>query len=143
MCRKNLKNYHLYLDKLERYAEGIQITVVRKEENGEGVYIPTKRLIRLDPDLEQVEEIATFLHELGHAIDDHFINDKVNPKLERAYRTVYHGKPTSKQVSAVVECEQRAWDNGRKIARILRIPLGVWYTDEEKRCIALYKATEK
>ena len=139
MCGRNLKNYLLYLEKIETYAQVLDIKIEHKTEPSDGVYIPTRRTIRIDPDLDESSDIATLLHELGHAIDDHFSHGGIDPKTEAAYRVVYNGNPSEAQLKLVVEAEKLAWLNGRKIAKALRIPLGKWYDDEEKDAIRLYK----
>jgi hypothetical protein len=138
-----LRRYDLYIDKLMAYAEACQITVVYRIEPSDGVYIPARRKIVLDKDLEPGEEIATFLHELGHAMDDSLENGTTHfKKLQNAYHATYEKKPTKYQRSLVVACEKRAWEYGRGIARKLRIPLGKWFTEAMEDGLKSYRETE-
>lgn len=133
-----LKRYDDYLDKLKLYAEACEITIEYKSVDGDGVYVPSRRKIVLDPDLPESTEIATLLHEIGHSMDDTLINKRTEKVMDRAYKAFYDQSASKKQVEKVVECEKRAWIYGRSIAKKLRIPLGKWYDYEEKSALEGY-----
>jgi hypothetical protein len=139
---RSLKNHDAYLDKLKAYAQACEITVEWKNEDGDGAYIPSLRKIKIDPDLPDSTEIATLLHELGHSLDDTLYSKSVMRVLDRAYKAVYHKKPTQQQLQSVLDCEKRAWTFGRSIAKKLRIPLGKWYAAEEAEALKIYGDTE-
>ena len=139
---RSLKHYKAYKQKLLDYASVINVTVEFKSEAGDGIYMPSKRKIRIDDDLDESTEIATFLHELGHAVDDLMSNGLHGSYVSTAYNCVYNGKPTAIQLGKVVKCEEIAWSKGRGIAKKLGIRLGKWYTEEEKAGLKDYKSTE-
>lgn len=135
-----LRRYEDYLTKLQHYAAACDIEIEYRLEPSDGLYIPSQRKVVLDKDLEPGEEIATLLHELGHMLDDALQEPDSN--LNRAYQAVYRKKPTINQRRLVLECEQRAWDCGRGIAKKLRIPLGKWYDREMQDALQSYRDTE-
>lgn len=137
-----LKNYKIYREKILAYAKVVNITVEFKEENSDGVYIPSKSKVRIDDALEEAEEISTLLHELGHALDDKLDSTNFSKSIERAYYQVYKGKPSKIQLDKVIECEKKAWDLGRVIAKKLRINLGKWYNYQESQALKDYRETE-
>jgi hypothetical protein len=47
----DLKHYDTYLQSLELYAEASGLTVEYGEMDSPGVYVPSRRKIRIDPDL--------------------------------------------------------------------------------------------
>ena len=142
MSGRPLKNYDLYIDKLQAYATACEITVEYRDEPGDGKYIPTRRKLVLDKDLPESTEIATFLHELGHSLDDTLYTKPVDKKMDAAYKAFYNATPTQKQKDLVVECEQRAWMYGRSTAKKLRIPLGKWFDSEESEALSEYRSHE-
>lgn len=137
MCGRALKNYDNYLQKLEIYAKAINIKIEYREYPNDGAYYPTRKVIKLDDSMSDSEEIATFLHELGHCMDETF-NDTPQ-SLQNAYINIYENKATELQKEMVVECEKRAWKNGREIAKLIHIRLGAWYDECEKRSINTYR----
>lgn len=139
MNARRLKNFDKYLQKLELYARAINIKIEYKEEAGDGIYIPTLRKIRIDPDLEDSTTIATFLHELGHHQDDLTENNMHKSSLHRAYENVYAEKPTVHQVKLVLECETKAWKQAELIASKLKIKLGKWFYSEKTSALKGYK----
>lgn len=138
MVAHTLKNYKKYKTKLLAYAKVVNLKVEFKEESSDGVYIPSRSKIRVDDLLEESEEIATLLHELGHALDDKLDIEAFPKSLERAYKQVYTGKPSKPQLNMVVECEKTAWNLGRVIAKKLRIKLGKWYDHHEAYALKSY-----
>lgn len=131
-----LKYYDEYLARLKKYtkASGIKLWL----DDMESSYSPAARRLRLDTDLEQTHVIASFLHELGHSLDDS-LAARSSRSLDKAYTAIYKEKHTPKQMDLVIECEKRAWEYGRKIAKILKIRLGKWYDDYQKECLAAYR----
>jgi hypothetical protein len=131
----DLKHYDTYLQSLELYAEASGLTVEYGEMDSPGVYVPSRRKIRIDPDLSQSKEIAVFLHELGHSIDPSITAKATEKKLDGAH---YANKASKRQSALVLACEERAWANARDIAKKLRIPLGKWFDNEETDCLNGY-----
>jgi hypothetical protein len=137
---RSLPKYDDYLQKLEHYAEASAVEIVRKEYDSDGAYIPQYRTIILDKDLEESSEIAVLLHELGHQLDDAFQNKTIEKNLDRAYKAAYNKTPTEAQLQLVVDCEARAWECGRAIAKKLRIKLGKWYDKEVTSAMDFYRS---
>jgi hypothetical protein len=139
MFGRSLKNYELYIDKLKAYAKACEISIVYRTEPCDGAYIPTRREVVLDPDLEESTEVAVLLHELGHSLDDSLFTKTYDRKLDRALTAADNGTATPEQVEMVIECEKRAWVYGRSIAKRLRIRLGKWYDKEESNNLLSYR----
>ena len=140
MCR--LKNYTLYLSKIERYAKLCNIKITYCQCDGDGSFSSSRRRIRIDNDLSEAKEVAVLLHELGHALDDSMPTGPKARKTNAAYANMYDKlKVTDIQLSLIIECEQRAWNIGRAIAKKLSIRLGKWYDNHEKECLDNYKNT--
>lgn len=139
MSEINLKHYTKYLDLLLIYAKVHGITVDFSPKNEECMWIPSTRKIKLDPEMSESEEIATLLHELGHVLDDAFdMLGNVN-EVQKAYECIYTNKFTKKQKRLVLKAERLAWSNGKKIAKLLKIRLGKWYTEVQAESINSYK----
>ena len=137
MIGRNLKNYEIYLDKIKAYAKASALKIVRKTEPSDGSYSPHTSTIVIDPDLDESTEIATLLHELGHAFDYKLDS---SPSTWDAYYKVYTPEgPTPLQLEKVIEAEIRAWENGVMIAKRLKIPLGKWYAAERKVALTNYR----
>lgn len=143
MTGRSLKHYEKYKEKLLKYASGLELRVEFKEEFSEGIYLPSKRLIRVDTELDESTEIAVLLHELGHAIDDAMTEEALLGPIGKAYSALYKGKPTTKQVTLVLKCEANAWELGKMIAKQLRIPLGKWYDYEITTSLDAYAEHSK
>lgn len=140
MSHRKLKNFERYKDKVLLYAEALHITMEFREYAQDGVWYPSKNKIVIDPDMTNTEELATILHELGHATDDVLMEpSRARTKLEVAYGAVYAKTHNQAQLDLVVGCEKQAWSNGRKIATQMKIKLGKWYDEEEKIAIRDYK----
>jgi hypothetical protein len=142
--RHKLKNYQLYLQRIELYAQVLDVGIEYRVHPQDGAFVPTRRKVVIDPDLSETDTLATLLHELGHFLDDTILRD--NPsmgKLSEAYYAVYGDKYTNSQLEIVVKCEERAWDYGEVIAKQLKIKLGKWYTDNKKDAIRSYRTTKK
>lgn len=139
MSEINLKHYTKYLDILLIYAKAIGIKMDFSAYNGNGAWMVAARKIKIDPDMSESEEIATILHELGHVMDDTFQMSKSPNEVIDAYSCIYTGTYTKKQKRLVIKAERLAWANGRKIAKLLKIRLGKWYTDVQRTSINAYK----
>jgi uncharacterized protein with von Willebrand factor type A (vWA) domain len=88
--------------------------------------------------LDDSTEIATLLHELGHQFDDALKDPKKRKKYDKAYPAFYKGQASEKQKKLVLECEKRAWEYGKAIAKKLRIKLGKWYEHEKEQALKEY-----
>lgn len=135
---RTLARFTEYKAKLLLYAKTLEIRVTYKAEDGDGKYMPSCRTIVIDPDLDESSEIATLLHELGHATDDTLYTRAAYKRLSRAYQVIYRQKPTRAQKKAVLECERRAWFFARSVAKQLRIPLGKWFEKEAQTNLSEY-----
>ncbi len=135
MPGRPLPNYDDYLDKLKCYIKACELTLEYRDEPCDGVWIPARRTIAIDKDLQESTEIAIILHELGHSLDDAMASPKVANAYSRAYTAFYANRLTKKQRQHILTCEQTAWNNGRALATRLRIPLGKWFSDEEAACL--------
>lgn len=140
---RQLPKHDDYLQKLEHYCEASDIIIEIKDYKHHGVYFPTRRAIVVDEDLDDTEQLATILHELGHVFDDVLNAPNTLEKYNRAYSDFYKNRATEQQVKLVMDCEQRAWDYGRGIAKKLRINLGKWYDVEEKEALKEYGQEEQ
>lgn len=137
-----LKNFDIYMDKLRMYVEACELTLEYKDIDGDGVYLPSRRVITLDKDLPESTEVATLLHEMGHTMDDSLYDPASEKKLDKAYKAVYKNKASYDQTQAVLACEQRAWVFARGIAKKIRIPLGKWFDQEEKDALNSYMGSD-
>src|SRR5271165_6485353 len=100
-----LKNFDLYMDKLRVYAEACELTLEYRDVDGDGIYLPSRRVIKLDKDLPESTEVACLLHELAHTMDDALHDPISEKKLDKAYKAFYKDKATKKQKEAVIACE--------------------------------------
>ena len=137
-----LKKYNKYLNKLIDYAVVCDVKVIYKNiPQDEGSFSYSDRTIELDENLSESNEIATFLHELGH-----FIDDALHPKFTRskkaeaAYYSYNCAVPLTKpQRKVILDQERRAWEGGEGLARQLKIKLGKWYYKEMKEGLNAYR----
>jgi len=140
---RKLPKYEEYLEKLVRYCEATELSVEHKEYEGDGAYMPNRRTIVIDRDLDESTEIATLLHEIGHSMDDSLKDPKTLKKYDKAYTAFYKNEATDKQKKIVLECETKAWEYGRGIAKKLRIKLGKWYDVEQESALKDYGQEEQ
>lgn len=143
MVGRKLKHFEKYLDKLNNYADALGIKIKYTDTEDEGSFSSHRKCVKVDGGLSHSGEIATILHELGHASDPNIVGPDNNKSLDDAYAVVYVKKPTNRQLNLVVEAEEKAWLYGRTIAKMLRIPLGKWYDQEEKESLDTYKDLKK
>lgn len=134
-----LKYYSEYIDRIIAYIEAHNMKLEYKVHDNEGTYIPAKRLIRIDPDMSDSQEIATLLHELGHTLDDSIVQGKMESRICLAYNAFYKNKASRSQKDLVIETETRAWRYGKVVAKNLRIRLGKWYDKEAEDALATYR----
>lgn len=128
-----IKNHDKYLKKLKMYAKSRNIKIQHKNNfEYEGCFYPNWRLIVLDADLEDDEEIAILLHELGHTLDDLIQTKEVQHQYDLA-------KVSKKADKAIMDAEKRAWNFAKLIAKDLRIPLGKWFYYYKKICLNSYR----
>lgn len=137
-----LRKAEEYLGKIYQYADAVDIRIEVKASADDGVYLPARRKIVIDKDLDPSEEVAILLHELGHALDDALAKKSMEKRVDSAYKAIYAKKPTRKQRDFVMGCELRAWEYGRGIAKKLRIPLGKWYDRVRDESLKSYRETE-
>lgn len=135
---KPLKNYRLYVKAIQLYAKAIHIKLEFSAYDGDGAYVPSKRLIRVDPELSEAPTVAVLLHELGHALDDTLMSKKRFREVDRAYRNVDTPR-YKKHKKAILRTERRAWEYGKIIAKILGISLGKWYDNARDLRLKAYK----
>jgi hypothetical protein len=137
---RKLKNFSAYKKRILLYAQANGISVVyNADKDDEGVWLPSVRRIKIYPDLAPSTEIATLLHECGHALDDAVTDDRVFNKLCNAYQAFYINRARKEQRSLVIESEIRAWELGRRIAKALKIRAGRWYALEQESAIQAYR----
>lgn len=138
-----LKYFSVYIKLLKSYARAHGIKVQYPNMPDCADYNDACNRIRLDKELPEKVLIATFLHELGHAID-FLIVAKRRPTraLYGAYGQVYEGVPTKGQLAIVLKSEKDAWIHGEAIAKVLKIRLGRWYYKEKELCLKSYKSTK-
>lgn len=140
MPQRKLKNCQEYLRRLMLFAEATGVKVEYGDIDSEGVWMPASNKIKLDNDLSSSDLIASLLHELGHSVDDMIDTESAyQNRLYKAYNKIYVSKASKKQKYLVIECEQRAWNNAREIAKRLKIRLGKWFDDAEKYCLDCYR----
>jgi hypothetical protein len=140
MSDDRLKHYKTYLQRLHLFSKAIGVKIVIVENDDDGVWLPWTRTVKINDDLSQAAEIATILHELGHALDDILTpSARSASKMYKAYRAIYRNKYTKKQLALVLQAEKKAWRYGRDIADRLGIRLGKWYDKEEIESIKAYK----
>lgn len=143
MSRKTvLKHYTSYLERLHAFSAAMGVKVISDEDvDGEGIWLPTRNTIKIDQNMTQTDEIATFLHELGHMLDDiKSLPAKEMAKLDKAYKSFYASKAKKTQITLVYECEKKAWNNARNIAKKLKIRLGKWYYHAEVESLKGYRS---
>lgn len=135
-----LKHYKKYVKKIELFAFAIGVKIIRCESDDDGIWLPWTRVVKISENMSEAEEIATLLHELGHAIDDIITpSGRYAQSTYRAYRALYKNKQTKRQLKIVLAAEKKAWKYGRDIANRLRIRLGRWYNTIEEDSLESYK----
>lgn len=135
---RSLPNFDIYMDKLRMYSEACELTIEYRDVDGDGVYLPSRRVIKLDKDLPESTEVATLLHEMGHTLDDALHDPIMEKRIDKCYKAFYKDKATFDQKIVVFDCEKRAWVYARGIAKKLRIPLGKWFAEEEEDSLKSY-----
>jgi len=135
---RKLKRYQDYKSRLKFYARAVNIKITYITAEDESAYLPTQRKICLERDLPESVEIAVLLHELGHSLDDALVNKTTMNEINAAYHAVYSDKANKIHKYTVIETEKRAWQFGKVIARICRIPIGNWYYKAKRSCLRAY-----
>lgn len=132
--------YKRYKRALITFAKGLRISIVYGNTDSDGVYMPSRRKVVIADDMEEADEIATILHELGHALDDMMGFYLDMESINNAYKKVYSNKKaTYRERRIVIMCETAAWRNGRALAKQLKIRTGKWYDDTEAFCLKDYR----
>jgi hypothetical protein len=136
-----LKHYGLYMRRLRAFARAQGYKIEYRDQDECGWHISQSRTIAIKDNMEQSEEIAVLLHELGHMEDDALkrLDPKEIKKIDRAYGAAEMKCATRRQVEIMIECETRAWQHGKAIASRLKIPLGKWFDREMEEAIDLYR----
>ncbi len=137
MSETPLKNYLIYLKKIETYAKASGIRIYWRD-SAEDLFNHRGSFVVIDSTLSETDEIATLLHEIGHGLDPSFIL-QTSQTLFDAYDASYSRKSNNVQDDMVYEAEVRAWNNGRVLAKLLKIPLGKWYSKVEEESLKTYK----
>ena len=126
-----LEVYNKNFNKLLKYAESSAICVVYAKRNAEAQWQKNIKTITINNNnYGTVQELAFFLHELGHVRDDYTLG--LNKELDKAYlqfnkmisKTIKN--TTNKNKMLVIDTEFRAWNYGINIAKH-------WYRDWETR----------
>jgi len=140
MEKGSLKHYERYISSITNFASALDIEIIYKPYDESAAWLPSTNKIIMDDNVSQTEEVASLLHELGHAVSDLFDTPDADIKaIEKAYGVIYTNSPVSaKNLSVVLATEQRAWNTGREIAKRLKIRLGKWYTNVELECMEAY-----
>lgn len=138
MKGRELKHYELYLKSIKAYCKAIHMKLEFSELDDDGAFIPSKRMVRVSPNLPESTTIAVLLHELGHALDFVLMRPPQYRQTEAAYRNLYKIKYTRHQ-KTVLLTERRAWEYGKAVAKTIGIPLGQWYADTAKESIDTYR----
>src|SRR3990167_3005148 len=127
-----LKNYSNYLNIIKDYCTLCQIKLVYKNiKTHEGDYNDTHKIITVDDNLDDSEEIAVLLHELGHFECDNVATSVQKKRIGNIYFKKSGGGTLSKKEGlSYRKCEDDAWEQGRIIAKRLKIRLGKWYDEE-------------
>lgn len=137
------ETYNKNYNKLLKYAESSAISVIYAQRNASAQWQKNTKTITLSPDhYNKPEELAFFLHELGHVRDDYTLGE--DKELNKAY--IEFNKlidETSKMVSKkhklmVIDTEFRAWNYGIATAKQLGIRLGKWYYHEMDEGLKTY-----
>jgi hypothetical protein len=136
-----LPRYETYLKSIRLYCRAIQLKLEFSAADGDGAYVPSRRIIRVDPELSEASTIAVLLHELGHVLDDTTIKKAKFREVERAYTRLHKAPHRLSPVHSktIIRTERRAWEYGRVVAKILGIPIGRWYDKTMAGCIKAYK----
>lgn len=138
MCGRRLPKYEEYMSRLKNFAQTLGIKVKKGCEDSEGSYSPKARRITLDEDNTESQDVGAFLHELGHAVDEMLLNNKIKDSINEVYEIVYRKSVSPRQRAILMNNEKRAWMYGRSIAKQLNIRLGNWYGDLELDCLKRY-----
>lgn len=123
--------------KLTVFATSLGIEIVSEDEPGEAAWVPSRNVIKIDPDLEGAEALAALLHELGHALDQ-IVNGFPSEAIERAYANTRISQTSIEDRELMLKHETDAWRIGRALAKRLKIRLGRWFDDYAHNCIKLY-----
>jgi hypothetical protein len=140
MPSRKLKHYDRIIQSLEQYAKAIKLKIIRRSENSEGTYVPLRKIIYLDKDLDESEEVAVLLHELGHAHDLAMLGHKEFMRtIDPAFDAANAGNATTEDMYIILCCESRAWEYGEALAKTLGIRLGKWFHNYKQECLDAHR----
>jgi hypothetical protein len=138
MTYATIKHFDKHINKLKHLCGGLGLQLISKDWVDSSAYDYHFRTIKIDAELEDVEYLSTFLHELGHAVAE-LSTSKHKCKIQwKAYTKYYKNKHTKRQYFIVRQCEIEAWNVGANIAKMLKIPLGKWFYTERRLNLASY-----
>jgi uncharacterized protein GlcG (DUF336 family) len=72
-------------------------------------------------------------------MDDALKDPSQEKAIDKAYTAFFINKATKKQKEIVYECERKAWEYGKALARRLKIRLGKWYLVEQEAYLKDYQ----
>lgn len=140
-----LEVYNKNYNKLLKYSESSGIKVVYEKTNSEAEWLKEKKTIRINTEhYGNTKELALFLHELGHCIDDFKQTKEFLKKSSQSYKhfnrviNQQQSRMTSKTKFDVIDTEYRAWVNAISLAKQLGIRLGKWFYKEMDQGIKEY-----
>lgn len=140
-----LEVYNKNYNKLLKYAESSSIKVVYLSTNSEAEWSKESKTIRINSEhYGNTKELALFLHELGHCIDDFRQSKEFLKQSSLSYKHFnrvinnQQSRMSSKTKYCVIETEFRAWNNGISLAKQLGIRLGKWFYKEMDQGIKAY-----
>ena len=128
-------DWELYLKKLIKYAESIEVSVyfsaegLAPEKSESYYYYKRKkpcRYILVEHSSTEIK-VYTLLHELGHAMDEALSTKKF-----------FKRKKGQTKQKWIFNAEVRAWRNAKALAYMLKIKLADSYEDHRRECLATY-----
>lgn len=138
---RKLKNKALYISKLKHAAKSLRVKVqFRDYPEHLGRWNPNKRCITVHYAQSDSALISTVLHELGHAIDDMFVEHtrREHDAINTAYKMLNNNRASSKHKRLIVACETRAWKIAASLAKALGIKIGPWFYKDAKQALKTY-----
>lgn len=138
---RKLKNKALYINKIKQAAKSLRVKVQFSDYPEHlGKWNPNKRCITVHYGQSDSALISTLLHELGHAIDDLFIEHtrREYNAIDTAYKMLHNNRASSKHKKIIRNCEDRAWKLGEALAKALGIKLGPWFYEDAKQALKTY-----
>lgn len=130
-CWNKLLDY-AKICKVEVYIDDLAYAYAEWSPVDRSIYIFTKKM-------PKYKIIYNFLHELGHFEEDQRDKKEIN-LINRSYNKYNDDKPLSlREEQAILNEENRAWENGREIAKRFQIKLGSRYDTLKLSSLETYK----